>query len=794
MATQISPSAEQSEIITGCQTHNLIVDSVAGSGKTTTNMFIARTYPEQNILLMTYNAKLKLETREKAKEWGLTNIEVHSYHSFCVKYYSKTAFTDAGITKFLKQKHAADSTAKTTTQKLPKKYDIIVIDEAQDMSNTYFALVCRIWRDNQNPACKLIICGDVNQCIFRFNGADSRYISLADLVYAEFRAGVPWKTLRLATSFRCPSEVTQFVNKCVLKSDRMHGARSIDHKPRYVVCDTFGYTTQRNPKASRPYQEVMYYLKQGYKYEEIFIIAPSIKAGSGNSQSLGQSQSPVRRLANALSTAGIPIFVPAGDEDKLDEDVCHGKLVFASFHQVKGLERKAVIIFNFDASYFKYYSKWSDPKVCPNELYVALTRTKERMTMFHHVGNDALHFLDMNHKYVEYECRAFGSNSSAGRAGHAIEKPQELAVTQLISHMSESVIARAMEYFTVTRIRNKAGVIKIKTKTEQGALTESVAELNGLLIPAVYEYRTMGNMEMYKLMRDMTPLELQHGIKGGVGGAGSKLNLDSIPDLLELANVWNATKTGFIFKVKQIKKYDWLCAAELEACLARLATLELSADKEHVQYESYLYNQGSRELYNRRLHGYADYMDDHRLFEFKCVHELEPVHFIQLALYMYLAKIENQRHLIATHGRESVRNIKPGDVVMVNLFPEPEFGKGNDTEHVEYLYSDIITGTVIMAEGGQYIISESDDKVHDLRAEHMIMNLSWVKANGLLKQYTYYLYNILTDELFTVGAELGKLRQMVDYLIYQKYFNEQKKTDQEFLTEVLNIKQDVGIN
>ena len=206
MSTQITPSTEQSEIITGCQTHNLIVDSVAGSGKTTTNMFIARTYPEQNILLLTYNAKLKLETREKAKEWGLSNIEIHSYHSFCVKYYSKTAFTDAGITKFLKQKSTDSS--KTAIQTLTKKYDIIVIDEAQDMSNTYFALVCRIWydnrRDNQNPACKLIICGDVNQCIFRFNGADSRYISLADLVYAEFRAGVPWKTLRLATSFQMP--------------------------------------------------------------------------------------------------------------------------------------------------------------------------------------------------------------------------------------------------------------------------------------------------------------------------------------------------------------------------------------------------------------------------------------------------------------------------------------------------------------------------------------------------------------------------------------------------------------
>lgn len=777
----ITPSTEQQEIILSCQTHNLIIDSVAGSGKTTTNMFIAHTYPEQKILLLTYNAKLKLETREKAKEWGLTNIEVHSYHSFCVKYYSKTAFTDAGITNFLSDSTDKKKIKKNAVLQVPFKYDIIVIDEAQDMSNTYFSLVCRIWQDNNKKDCKLIICGDVNQCIFRFNGADSRYISLAESVYCDFKPGVQWKTLRLATSFRCPIEVTQFVNKCVLKSDRMFGVRNIGYKPRYVVCDTFGYTSKRNPKTSRPYQEVMYYLNQGYKYEEIFIIAPSIKAGSGNS--------PVRRLANALSMAGIPIFAPASDDDKLDEDVCRGKLVFASFHQVKGLERKAVIIFNFDASYFKYYSKDSDPKICPNEIYVALTRTKERLTMFHHVGNDVLHFLDINHKYIDYECKVFEYNSDNFRQKSAIEKPQELAVTQLISHMSESTIARAMEFFTITRIRNKASIIKINSKTEQGALTESVAELNGLLIPAVYEYRTMGSMGMYNLMKMLTPVELQKQIQNKINKS-EQLYLNSIPNLLELSNIWNATKTGFIFKVKQITKYDWLTDSELDACISRLETLGLSANPEYVHYEYYLHNQGSRELYNRKLHGYADYVDDHRLIEFKCVNALEPVHFIQLALYMYLAKIENQRSMIAKHGRKSIQYIKPGDTILINLFPEPEFGVQQNND---YMFSDIITGVVITVEPGptgtQYIVSEGDDKIHDLRSEHIIMNLSWAKSNNLIQQYTYYLYNILTDELFTINGELGKLRQMVDYLIYQKYYNNHRKTDFDFLLETQQISQ-----
>jgi hypothetical protein len=689
-----------------------------------------------------------LETRDKAKEWGLTNIEVHSYHSFSVKYYSKTAFTDAGITKFLKQKKPP----------LCKwgRYDIIVIDEAQDMSNTYFSLVCRIWHDNNNPGCKLIICGDVNQCIFRFNGADSRYISLADRVYAEFKPGVAWKTLRLATSFRCPIEITQFINKCVLKSDRMVGARQIGHKPRYVICDTFG---------KKPYQEVVKYFKAGYKYEELFIIAPSIKAGTG--------KSPVRRLANALSLAGIPIFVPADDEDKLDEDVCKGKVVFASFHQVKGLERKAIILFNFDASYFKYYSKGTDPKVCPNELYVALTRAKERMTMFHQVGNDALHFFELNHKYAECESSGFGFSNDDKRAGPAIEKAQELAVTQLLNHMRESVITRAMEYFTVNQIRKKSGVIKLKTKTEQGSLTESVAELNGLVVPAIYEYRATGNMQMYQLVKTWTQMDLQP--KSSLPAL-----MQSIPEILELANVWNSTKTGFIFKIKQITKYDWLSESELEACLGRLKSLGLVADG---KYEYYLSHQGARELYNRKLVGYADYVDNNRVFEFKCVQSLDPVHFIQLAIYMYLVKIENQRSMIKTHGAESLAHVKPGDMVLVNLYAEPTFGSVETS-----VYSELIAGKVVMCDGGQYIIAEGEDKVHDLRERHMVMNLSWVAQHGLLKKYSYYLYNILTDELFEINGDLSKLRQMVDYLIYEKYYCEQKKTDEEFLHETREIK------
>lgn len=73
--------------------NNVIIDSVAGSGKTTCNLHIARHFKDSNILLLTYNSKLKIETREKIQQLELTNIETHSYHSFCVKYYNNLSFT-----------------------------------------------------------------------------------------------------------------------------------------------------------------------------------------------------------------------------------------------------------------------------------------------------------------------------------------------------------------------------------------------------------------------------------------------------------------------------------------------------------------------------------------------------------------------------------------------------------------------------------------------------------------------------------------------------------------------------
>ena len=126
---------EQKEIVESLSHSNVIVNAVAGSGKTTTILFLAKAYPEKEIMLITYNAKLRLETRKRCAEMELTNIEVHTYHSFCRKFYHNHCKTDTEIRETL---------TKNKKALYDFLFDILVLDEVQDMTLLYYRFVKKI--------------------------------------------------------------------------------------------------------------------------------------------------------------------------------------------------------------------------------------------------------------------------------------------------------------------------------------------------------------------------------------------------------------------------------------------------------------------------------------------------------------------------------------------------------------------------------------------------------------------------------------------------------------------------
>ena len=208
---QLPIKSPEQEFVIECikNDNNVIVDSVAGSGKTTCNLHIANEFPHYNILLLTYNSKLKLETREKVSKLQIRNLETQSYHSFCVKHYDNKCYTDSTI-------HTILSTDQVLYDVID--YDIIIIDEAQDISKLYYQLICKIYKDNGKCA-KICIVGDKFQSIFQFNGADERFIIFGEDLF-HFNE-LLWKKCTLSTSFRITAEMSSFINKCMLQQDRI---------------------------------------------------------------------------------------------------------------------------------------------------------------------------------------------------------------------------------------------------------------------------------------------------------------------------------------------------------------------------------------------------------------------------------------------------------------------------------------------------------------------------------------------------------------------------------------------
>jgi len=608
-----TPSGEQAAIIDAVIAgKNVIVDSVAGSGKTTTILHIGMTFsgkqPEdiqKKILVLTYNAKLKIETREKAASLGLDNMEIHSYHAFCVKYYDHRCHTDPGIITVLK------------TDKKPKQkfsYDIILLDEQQDMTNLYYKLVKKIIKDSGSADIQIACFGDIYQNIYSFKGSDDRFLSFADKIYG-LSSEREWIHLRICESFRITTNMCGFINKHLLGNTRISSKKESNLKVRYIICDTFTLT---------PYDEFRRYIELGYRANDIFILAPSVKKG--------KHDSPVRILENRIVNSGISCYVPISDEEKIDEQVIQNKVVFSTFHQVKGLERKIVLVFNFDDSYFDFYGRDLPKDRCPNIMYVALTRAKEQMTLFHHYENEYLSCLRERYR-LSSTCTLIERRDCLG-IKKTLQEPLELSVTELIRNMGTEIIDYAIHSIDYKIVQPAQKTIDIPLKVQTGPNSfENVSDINGVAIPAIYEYLSHKKVTMIEELRSMIA-RLSNTHRRNYEEITHKDKM-TVSDILYLANLYSSIMSGYIFKIEQIKEYKWLKSKPLKECLERMGIV---VSREATKYEVPI--EAKEVIYNRRLVGILDVVDGGKniVYELKCVQTVTSENILQLAIYSWIVE------------------------------------------------------------------------------------------------------------------------------------------------------------
>ena len=655
--------------------NNVVVDACAGSGKSTTILSAAHMMPEKRFLLITYNKSLRKEIKEKITEIGLENIVVHTYHSLCVATYNPDAHVDK-VMRLLVQNDTPPLIELTP-------FDIVVLDEVQDMTFLYFRLVSKYIKDIGEPV-QLMVLGDYMQGLYEFKGADIRFLTMAADLWSGFRfltspdAFVP---CQLKTSYRITNQMADFVNEAMIGDRRLYACR--DGEP--VV-----YIRRKIHELERMVVTTIRDLIENHGAEpaDFFVLGGSVKGPN----------SVIRRIENALVAANIPCHVPMMENsDHIDEEVIKGKIVFSSFHTSKGRQRPFVFVVGFDYSYFKVIARTLDPLMCPNTLYVATTRASKRMYLLETAEwstDRPCKFLKMSHKemqtkpYIDFRGIPRAVFEKEDESSTAVKKGAiHVSPTDLTKFISESVLEEITQTLDSIFIKeNLTDVTEIHLpttiRTAKG-FYEDVSDLNGIAIPAIlYDYIASLYDNDCDDAEGTTDADLQGTTDADLQGIpcvlynmiienikklkpnkhpylrtiASGLNpvCENISDYLYMANVLEATNEKLYFKLKQIGRdeYTWLTPRLLLECKRRmLDVLKKEIEEREPEMEKWIIsydNEVANGKINQLLGSHftetfafvarTDLITSLTLWELKCTSEISAEHMIQTVIYAWIMR------------------------------------------------------------------------------------------------------------------------------------------------------------
>jgi hypothetical protein len=224
---------------------------------------------------------------------------------------------------------------------------------------------------------------------------------------------------------------------------------------------------------------------------DFFILGASIK---GNN-------SEIRKIENALVENNIPCYVPLSEDDKIDDRVIEGKVVFSTFHSVKGRQRKYVFVIGFNQSYFNLFAKKKSTDVCPNTFYVACTRATEGLYIVEHNNrryDRPPKFLKMGHfglKNEPYVVFKGMHQTIFEERNEDLSNNTEIVIkktspTELVRFLPENIFDKIndiLEKIFIPLHSEPFNEIKIPNiiKTESG-FYEDVSNINGIALPIMY--------------------------------------------------------------------------------------------------------------------------------------------------------------------------------------------------------------------------------------------------------------------------------------------------------------------
>ncbi|QYT01979.1 DNA helicase [Trichoderma simmonsii] len=515
-------------------------------------------------------------------------------------------------------------------------FDIIVLDEFQDCDELlYWVVTCFIRVNTQKrgdrPA-HLVILGDERQSIYRFRGADHRYLTQAPELLGPISSD-PFVELPLSESFRLSNETVRFINKTFLGGDSYMTSSKSGPKP--IV---FRYS-RRDINALA--KKLAALIKQ-YGAENSAIIAPSVR-----------KKKPVIKLANILNNRyGIPVAEPIDYDSPVDKKALDGKLSISTIHAFKGRERDLVILLGIDASFFKYFGRDLPDNTCPNEVFVALTRAVEQLVLVHDENERLMPFVSVDNLYetaevinmTSEEARIVSPNAPGRALQFGLELPAEVNVTDMARYVRgerlEEIIQRDLRTQELSGSLSEEEHIRMRDVVCSDPVKgfyEAVGDINALVVLAAF----------------------QHAITGAATLFGSKTQVtDDKPSIYTNRQIswlcrhaceYQARNSGYLPRYLQMKNHDfsWINLRDLVRAQNRLQS-ELGGSASNLKFEVDVKRYLVVDKRETLLYGRADVVtaptisEDGEIesvesvWEIKFVSRLSNEHIVQACTYAYL--------------------------------------------------------------------------------------------------------------------------------------------------------------
>ena len=388
-------------------------------------------------------------------------------------------------------------------------------------------------------------------------------------------------------------------------------------------------------------------------------------------------------MENYLVKHGIKCVTPISDDTKLDDKTISNKVVFTTYHQAKGRERKIVVLYNFDDSYMEYYTKENImvAKRCPNILYVGATRASEKLILIQDYNSKPLKFLNLSKlkqnsylNIIHTEIKSLKiSNMNTKSKSTKKDDIKKINVTDMVKFITSDtldIIIKLIDDNLFTEIKPaNLKLISIPNKIKISSdnkmiLWEDVSDLNGLVIPAILESKinnTISTIERY-VREKFNELNTFNEYYKYVG----KINIpcSSIKDFLKIGNIYISLQNKLHAKLAQIKKYDWLDNKMINECHKYMEMIS-----HNTEFEIIIKSQSEPTLdwfeFEHDLHGIIqlrgriDAITTDSVWEFKCVDCLTTEHKLQIVIYYWMWIKTN---MINTYGEKTffLTNIKSG--------------------------------------------------------------------------------------------------------------------------------------